>query len=173
MVGVRRPFGRGVMNRFLPIVAPFVTVCGALPAAPVPRDAGKPPLYFPTRVGTELVYNEIGDQGDEGCIQFVTESTENNGRYTVTVKTTWLGRAKGATSSARYEVSENGIFKLASGAVPDLDPSNCWLKLPARTGDKWGENASDRLPPHVAGEIETVKVPAGTFEAIRVDRGNN
>jgi hypothetical protein len=160
------------MNRFL-LIAPFVIVCGALPAAPVPRDAGKPPLFFPTRVGTKLDYDEIG--GD-GYVQTITESTEKNGRYVITVRTLGLGWKDDPTHDARYEVSTDGVFRLAVGetsAFAGSDPPDCWLKLPHREGDKWGLNAKDRLPPHVAGKVETVKVPAGTFEAIRVDRGKN
>src|SRR5262249_33631450 len=141
-----------------------------------PLDAGKQALYFPTRVGTKWVYEmQVG----EGFAQVVTESEEKNGRYLVTVKSTSVDwKDTDATTISRFEVSKNGVFKVAEGLESattrrEFDPPDCWQNLPHKVGEKGGGNPKDGEQPWVVGKIETVKVPAGTFEAIRVDRGEN
>ena len=62
------------MNRVLAIAVLFVGAGGLLPAAPVPPDAGKPPFYYPTRIGTKWTYQEKG--GTEHG-EIITASTEN------------------------------------------------------------------------------------------------
>ena len=68
------------------------------------------------------------------------------------------------------------MFLVATGLeTPDrrheYKPPYCLLKLPHKVGDKWGGDKETGEPMTVAGKVEAVKVPAGTFEAIRVDQG--
>jgi hypothetical protein len=156
-------------------LVPFLFVSASLlPAAPVPRDAGKQ-LYFPTQVGTKLLY-DFGP-GHGPYLEVVTESEEKDGRYRVTVKTTNPEEKDDEDASRTlYEVSHEGVFLLASCLErgPDRitrEPPYCLLKLPHKEGEKWGGNLKDKEPEMVAGKVETVKVPAGTFEAMRVDQG--
>ena len=164
----------------IPLV--FVLACApaAAPLAPVPPGSGKSLYYFPTRVGTKWVYDKtFGGAPWEGYAKVITESEEKNGRYLVTVKTTSVDFVDtDATTIGRFEVSRDGFFKVAEGLESEetrleFDPPRCYLKLPHRVGEKWGANPRDGELPWVAGEVETVKVPAGTFEAIRVDCGKN
>jgi len=144
-----------------------------LSAAPVPRD-GEKQYYSPTRVGTKWVY-DLRD--GEGYAQIVTKSEEKNGRYFVTVKFTAADFQDGpSTTISQYEVAKDGIFGVAHGLEdPDtrtvFDPPYCILKLPHKVGEKWPGNPGG--PPRVTGKVETVKVPAGTFEAIRTEMGND
>jgi hypothetical protein len=167
--------------RLLAILVPFVCVPLLLPAAPasraapVPRAADKPVYYFPTRVGTKWVYDEKG--GHEECYgKIVTASEEKDGRLIVTVKTTSADFAEDL-SIAQYAVSKDGLFAIAYNLNAEEplvkhDEPYLLLKLPHKDGNTW-ENETDKLfrRKPVAKKVETVKVPAGTFEAIRVEAG--
>lgn len=161
--------GAALMPRFLLLAVSLALIAAFLPAAPVPRDAEKA-LYFPIHVGTKWVYDENGKKKFE---ETVTAVEKKNERYLVTVATI-DHQAQEATFASQYEVSSAGIFKVADGLeAPEtstkFDPPHCVLKLPHKVGEKWDEGEDDG--PIVAGKMETVKVPAGTFEAIRLDRG--
>ena len=47
----------------------------------------------------------------------------------------------------------------------------CVLKLPHKDGNSW-KNEPHSKHVYTAKKVETVKVPAGTFEAIRVESGH-
>lgn len=158
------------MRRLLAILIPFVCGPALVPAAPVPPGADKPVYYFPTRVGTKWVYDKTGG---EGFGKVVTESEEKDGRFLVTVK----GDVKENPWASQYAVSKDGVFKVAHKLNNDdpfekYDPPSCLLKLPHKDGNTW-ETETDKLfrRKSVAKKVETVKVPAGTFEAIRVEGG--
>lgn len=165
------------MPRVLALSIPFVLVAVFVPAAAhIPHDGGKQEYYFPTRVGTKWVYVV---KGGEGYGSVVTESKEKNGRYLVTVKTTGVDfKDRDSTVVDQYEVSKEGVFLVAEGLEePNSrivhDPPTCLLKLPYNEGEKWYEKPTSAidLSPYIAGRVETIKVPAGTFAAIRVDSG--
>jgi hypothetical protein len=162
------------MSRLLAILIPFVCVPALAPAAPAPPAADKPVYYFPTRVGTKWVY-ERSKEGEESRTfgKVVTESEEKDGRFLVTVK----GDLKENPWASQYAVSKDGVFMVAHKFNNDdpykmWDPPECLLKLPHKDGNTW-ETETDKLfrRKHVAKKIETIKVPAGTFEAIRVEAG--
>ena len=163
------------MTRVLASSALLVAFVGLLPAAPVPREAGKP-FYFPTRVGTKWVYEaNIG----EGHGEAVTESEEKDGRWLVTVKATSADFKDGDTTTVfRYAVSHTGVFMIAEGLEArdtrkDYDEPICLLKLPPTPGEEWRGDSKQDSAEFVVRKAETVKVPAGTFEAVRVDRGKD
>ena len=121
-------------------------------------------------------YRGEGHADDWGNV--VIKSVEKDGRYIVTVKATgtnWVDDE--STGYKRYVVTVDGVFDVTPGLDeawtedddPDLSTSYCILKLPHREGEKWSHYSwLDKRT--VTGPIETVRVPAGTFEAIRVDR---
>ena len=139
--------------------------------APIPKNTGKTYFYFPTQVGTGWVYEQ--NWGDD-YVETVTAVEEKGGRYLVTVATTSLDDPDGLQPGImRYLVSEEGVFVTGSALESETDrkehdPPFRLLKLPFRAGDKWG-SAESSGGESVMAKIETVKVPAGTFETIRVD----
>ena len=160
------------MPRLLAFVAPLVLVPALLPAAPVPPGAGKPVYYFPTQVGTKWVYDAKHEA--DVCGKIVTASEEKDGRFLVTVKATNVDFVDDETVSiAQYSVSKDGVFVVADFLENKenekrYDPPHCLLKLPHKDGNSW-ENKLYNKTVYVAKKVETVKVPAGTFEAIRVE----
>jgi hypothetical protein len=143
----------------------IVVGCVAL-AAPVPREARKASLYFPTIVGTEWVY-AVGE--DNEYTDTIVEAEESDGATVVTVVRFF--RQKPMTTE-KILVSPDGLFLLENGHGKH-DPSACLLKLPHKPGDRWKSYSlpikADPGFVNVAVKEERVRTPAGTFNAIRVD----
>jgi hypothetical protein len=164
------------MSRLFPLLMFFFAFVGcapeAAPLAPVPAGAEKSSYYFPTRVGTKWVYETTG--GDD-YTETVTAVEEKDRRYAVTVATTSHDDPEGLEPGIeKYLVSKDGVFRIGRALESatdkqEFDPPVCLLKLPHTLGDKWGGGPRTNTWERVAGKVETVKVPAGTFEAVRVD----
>ena len=142
------------------------TVVAALaPAAPVPkhlmREQG-PAYYYPTTVGAKWVYEDTAG-GD--YVVVVTKVEDRKGTKVVT--------AERETGEQRVpeevmEVSATGFVRTHcwDGA---LDPPLPILNVPFKVGDSWAFRFDGGGGTKTIGAIETIKVPAGTFEAVRVD----
>jgi hypothetical protein len=139
-------------------------------AAPVPKGEKKE-LYFPTTVGAKWVTTmTMGDRTSE-TTETVTKVEAKGGVYTVTVEV----EAKGGAISNNFRVSDKEVARLRrGGGEDDLVPL---LRLAGKVGDKWelavpaGKTPGARAKKltYTLGKEEEVKVPAGTFKAIRVD----
>lgn len=154
------------MPRLLSIsLVSFVVGCAAL-AAPAPREAKKPPLYFPTAVGTEWTY---AAGGDDLYTDTIVEAEQLDGAAIVTVVRFF---SRKPMSTEKIQVASDGLFLLENGHGKH-DPPACLLKLPYKPADRWKSYSlpikSDRGLVKIAAAEEQVKVPAGTFNAIRVD----
>jgi len=164
------------MLRLLAISILLACVPALLPAAPVPPAADKPVYHFPTRVGTRWVYSATC-KGDEYG-EVVTHSEVKDGRFLVTVKTTSVDFVDhDSTTITQYAVSKDGVFEVAGGLESEdskqtYDVPYCELKLPHKDGNTWRNNTHKPIRVLVARKVETVKVPAGTFEAICVEIGD-
>jgi hypothetical protein len=80
-----------------------------------------------------------------------------------------------ALPSDVFGASEKGLVRLGTDGKP-LDPPHWVLRLPVRRGEKWEfrEPGNAKLPActnqyETSGE-EAVEVPAGKFQAVRVNR---
>jgi hypothetical protein len=143
--------------------------CYGLTAAPVPKEQPKPTLYFPTVVGTKWVHRDF--KGNEHT-RVVTAVKQKPGERAWVV-TTGVLDAKGKVAvSDTWEVSEKGVFYLDTfdEQKPDW---RCRLKLPALIGEKWDPNLGAR-PKSEARSVtlkpRRIKIPAGEFDAIGVER---
>lgn len=130
---------------------------GLATAAPIPGDAAK--LYFPTTLGTRWVYENDGYE----IVHVITE-VETKGKLTIVS----VARIEGETNShvRTMAVSSEGLWQV--GPFSKAVEGRLWFKLPAVAG-----------PPKMDGLYimtvvghEKVKVPAGEFDAIRVDEDN-
>lgn len=138
-------------------------------AAPVPRGAEKPRLYQPIAVGTKCDYRYRNGNGSFRCE--VTRVEQRESDYVVAWAYTDIVPKPGDLPTyVRYTVSERGVFffptELQSPDERTEVEAVCVLKLPYKRGEKWGGRDQE---PHVTGDIETIMVPAGEFECIRVD----
>ncbi|MCI0702803.1 MAG: DUF3108 domain-containing protein [Planctomycetia bacterium] len=153
------------------IIACLLALAFALPlgAAPVPKHLfpKDQPLYFPTQVGAEWVYDDDGSQ-----YKFAVTKVEQ--KENTTLVTVGISFRDGTTQhSYTVEVSKSGIRETLN-FNRKIEPPTPLLKLPCAKGDKWecpfslnGEKRADYT--FTAGGIEVIKVPAGTFQALRVD----
>jgi hypothetical protein len=146
-------------------------------AAPVPPGGDKP-LYYPTEVGTKWVWEFPNTPGVEPRTLTVSAVKDKDGAKVVTVD------EAGADGKTAYyktmKVSEDGLF-LVGDRVNSWESPLCILKLPHKDGAKWEAESITEQKVRTGGTYrdkerrqltatgpEEVKVPAGTFNAIRV-----
>ena len=144
-------------------------------AAPVPRDADKPLLFYPTAIGTKRVY-QWGNGVDKGSgfTTIVSDVKRKDGAWIVTVNI-----VKGEDHTDPFEVVVVTEKSISYGAVgtAGFQPPLCWLALPAKEGHTWNTHLLLAYPGQcdllkgriTARSVEKVEVPAGTFECIRVE----
>jgi hypothetical protein len=150
------------MFRLSVITFALVPLATVTPAAPVPKDAGKTVLYFPTSVGAKWVYKS----GKTEWVEQVTAVEEKDGAWVVTI-----GDVVGdkVTPSYKRLVSPNGLFT-GPGGLKEVRFALTLLKLPAKPRDEW-EWARDKGGAMICTVVgtEVVEVPAGKFRAVRVE----
>jgi hypothetical protein len=136
--------------------------------APVPKD-GKSTPYFPTQKGTRWTYTLRHNDSDDSFV--ITEVAEKDGEKFISVGREAKG---GVTPAGKFKLTkEGGIESVGIREARDVPlPA---LDKPAKPGDEWEEDSA--LPGNVPAKQKTVirgpervKVPAGTFEALRVER---
>src|SRR5262249_13237870 len=142
-----------------------------LAAAPVPKDAVKPALYFPTTVGTERVYGTRFD-GWVYHVDTVTKVETEGDVFRVT--TVSSGRIEN-TRQVNEVSAGKGVVTVAKGFDGELkpcDPPRVVLKLPAKAGDTWTEeqkgDAGKVTTTYTVDKEAEVEAPAGKFKAIPV-----
>jgi len=140
--------------RFLVLFAAVVW-CAPLAAAPVPKGAEQKPLYFPTAVGAKWVY-ETSDGELETAVVSAVEKGED-GSLTVSR----AGADGTRVAYTKTVVSVHGLRR-----DDNANAKSGWLlKTNVKAGDAWDSPDGKRT---VYGP-EEVKVPAGTFTALRVE----
>jgi hypothetical protein len=153
--------------RFLLVLALPPLFIALAPAAPVPKHLMKePPVYFCLRKGVLEYKWDIGEVGAAfPYTQHVKEIEElKDGSKIVTVE------ARQAVH--KYNVSSRGIVEFEQNGTTFKSPL-VLLQLPARAGDSWTNTYT--IGPTKFKEVRTfrgserVEVPAGTFDALRVD----
>jgi hypothetical protein len=144
-------------------------LCAALaPAAPVPKQPAKGPVYYyPTKPGAKWVYDSPG--GEQNLV--VSKVDDRKGTKVVTTE---VVTGKKRELFEVVEVSAAGLVETDCPAGKHSPPL-VLLKLPFKAGDSWaydspgaGGLAAIKGTRTVVG-VEQIKVPAGTFEAVKVN----
>jgi hypothetical protein len=154
------------MNRLLTITA--LTLLAALaPAAPVPKGADKPTLYYPVKLGARWTYQS----GSGERVLTVIRVEARGGTKVVHVGHVEAGGK--LTPFHVMEVSARGLVQTHSGDQP-LDRPLTRLLQPADAGARWGYHVNfsqrdEQVGTYTCGPVEAVVVPAGTFRAVRVE----
>jgi hypothetical protein len=155
------------MPRLL-IGLPFLMLALAVPAltAPIPKNLVTPVAYYPTKVGTKLVYDRNGDE--ETYLVTKVEKVENG-----TMVTTEEVRTTGLAPHQKVLVTWEGLFLVSEGGA-EYEPAWCTLQLPHNPGAMWETISTRRGILQVRGrrtakKEERVKTPAGEFRAIVVE----
>ncbi len=153
--------------RLLVLAAPLV---GSLTAAPVPEHLfPKTRLYFPTEVGAEWEYDD-----NSAKHTFVVKNVEEkDGAKLVAVH---VRHSEGKTTQHSYtmEVTKAGLREV-SNANRKVEPPTPAVKWPCKKGDTWESRMALDGDPRADYAFtclgfEEVKVPAGTFQALRVEQ---
>jgi hypothetical protein len=143
-------------------------------AAPVPKEKDQS-AYFPAKKGDRWVYEHRpgGRDAPRERVEVTIAVEEKNGAKLVSVG---LEFPDGVVPLRALEVSDKGLFEVAHGAGGQSfprDTPDCLLRLPARAGDEWdghtGPTTRREKARRSVGGFERVEVPAGTFEAVRVE----
>jgi hypothetical protein len=143
----------------------MITLLVALaPAAPVPKHlfVKKPAYYFPTAPGTTWVY----DDGTSEETHMITKVESVQEGEQITVENV---HPQGRTPYGILIVSADRVLQ-SHYQGKKLDKPLLWLKTPPRPGDAWtwtfiaGQVGTDTVD-----KLERLEVPAGTFEATKVD----
>jgi len=135
--------------------------------APVPADSTPPPLYFPTIKGSKWVYQTEENER----VEVILDVKEKSGEKLVTVG--YQVRDKQPSPAHTVAVSGKGLC-LVNTTVATLDEPFWLLKLPQPQNTKWDavlavSGIGREVGKMTATGPERVEVPAGTFQAIRVD----
>ncbi|MBX9622959.1 MAG: hypothetical protein K2X82_04010 [Gemmataceae bacterium] len=150
-------------------------------AAPVPEV--RDPVYFPTKVGAKWVVRLSGQPGNgpgevappEDFTYAVTAVETKDGVTTVSYGREIMGRVRG---NFRVRVLKAGLFEEASMGRA-FDPPLPLLKAPLKDGATWAWKGTferdrgkkeERAAKWAVKGFEEVKVPAGTFTALVVER---
>lgn len=147
----------------------LLVLAGRVSPAPGPKKSPAIPDYYPTTVGTRLVYDL--DNGDGELALRIAAVEEKDSEKVVTVEergtTRWLPSTKVIISERGLQEVENFGYKIEPWYA---------LKFPIKVGDKWDFDYSRSGPitgqkgtTTVLGE-EEVTVPAGKFKAVKLER---
>jgi hypothetical protein len=145
------------------LLAPALLLVAA-PAAPIPKEKPQTP-YYPTQKGAKWVYHFNGDDAP----LVVTGVEEKDGAVIVSEEFR-TNLATQPVVRTKVSVSGKGLF-LVAALDRAVDPPIGLLKLPHKPGNKWentGRNP-DRTETCTAFGPEEVEVPAGKYQAIRVE----
>jgi hypothetical protein len=155
------------MSRLAIVLVPLA--CLPLMAAPLTKDREKAAPFLMTKEGDTKVSEIAGNSVTE-----VTEVVTEVERKGETIRVTTRQQVHGGGHTDRtFEASDKGVFLVAVGGkdLPDPRPD---LRLPAKAGDAWTwrEEAPLFAPAKftwTVGKWEEVDVPAGKFQALRVE----
>jgi hypothetical protein len=153
-----------------PTVALCLLALPPLTAAPLPKEREKPAPFLMTREGDTKVSETRGN----GSIYESTEVVSKVERKGDAVRVTSSLRLNGGGPDERtFEASAKGIFFVAHKGKERASPRPD-LRLPAKVGDTWTWEQEEPgfAPAKLTWTIakwEEVEVPAGKFQALRVD----
>jgi hypothetical protein len=151
----------------------FAALSLALPSASAGFEdrQPKPVAYFPTQVGAKWTYETAGG-GEAVCVLTAAEGKGDETSLTLE----WEYKDKDRETQKTVEklrVSTAGVYRLGIDKKV-YDPPECMLKLPFEFGGtwEWRLKGDDKFKkPYKAVAEEEVKVPAGSYKALRVESG--
>lgn len=142
-------------------------------AAPAPKEAEETKLFFPTKVGDKWTYqftdkSENAKEKEWEIGETVTAVQDKKG-----VKAVTIGRleddGKVYTNRIR-EVSDKGVWQTEEPGFESLKVPWVHLKLPHKRGQMWEDPDNEPGVTLTSHGPDKVKVPAGEYETIRVEK---
>ncbi len=147
----------------LRVVLLALLLCGSAVAAPVPTHLipPTPPIYYPTAVGTKLVYARNGVI--ETRVIKKVELKEGS-RYITTVTRSDDGIER---PFHLVRLNPTGVFILESSGLKHPAPFEL-IRTPFKAGIRWPEQKGTQGERKGLGE-EVIKVAAGEFKCLKVE----
>jgi len=140
---------------------PLAVAASVAHAAPAPK--AKETVYFPTKEGDTRVYEiRTGAKVEGGYTDVVTKVEKKDGALQVTITRERAGTTDFVTTIA---VTSEGLTRVAIDGMT-LEKPIPLLKMPAKVGTKWEVDGGAK---YSVTKEEEVEVPAGKFQAIRVE----
>ena len=144
------------------------SLCFPLLAVAAPAVKEKPAYYYPTREGDTCVYETRNGHRTSESTSVVKAIEVRGDNLLVTTKSR---SGDGEGPSMTVEVSSRGLATVATAGRALPRPYQ-FVRLPARAGESWtfepGAASVPRRKYTTVGE-EEVEVPAGKFQALRID----
>lgn len=168
------------MKQILPLLATLsLLACAPAPTSGPPPQNAKQYAIKPLAIGTTLIYRKITNDGDTATTSTVEEITSFNGRPAY--------RVAGANGNNFYDVETNNwmgstdsVGKATVTAAPHWGQYQwpLWVGKTYRvsidyTDHRQGRTWYDMTPAWTVEAAETVSVPAGTFETLRMRQKDN
>ncbi len=120
--------------------------------------------YYPSKVGTTWTY----ELNDKELVSKITAHEEMHDILCIKVESTVAGKT---VATEHISIAAEGVSRVAFGSNHPDKPL-LFLKLPVKIGERWKVDVKVGLET-VVGEFTTseekVKVPSGTYDAIKVD----
>jgi hypothetical protein len=151
----------------VPRMLAVFTAFAAFTAFSLATPAPKPVLYFPTKAGAKWVYDDDGQT-------YTLVVTKAEPKDAATLVTVGLVDPDGLiTHFQTMEVSPRGLREVENHGRK-CHPPVPHLRLPHTPGAQWQsplalDGEARGINEMRAGAVEQVRVPAGTFQAVRVD----
>jgi hypothetical protein len=133
-----------------------------LATAPVP----KPPQYMPTSIGSKWVYKK----GNSECTEIISSVEHKKDGIIITISS--LSNDNKTSELEKLLVTEKGLFTLEDNGSFKYDTPIQVLQLPFVKDASWRTNidmAELKVSTSYKCTAEEIKVPAGTYQTIRVD----
>ena len=154
------------------LTLPFllIAVAASAAAAPVPDEAKAPVMFFPTTPVTWVYEYRLGNELVSEVAETVIAVTDQDGMKVVALGTVDAGKAR--PDDRAVAVSARG---LVSGVKPPdgrFVPRATILRVPVVPGEQWAGGRPGGFVPVwrvTTRGPEEVVVPAGRFQAVRVD----
>lgn len=124
-------------------------------------------IYYPTRVGdkwTYVVSSASGKIKDFELTEEVVSVKDKEGITSVVVGRWYDGKLH---PNRERQISDKGVWQTHNAAGEKYETPWIHLKLPHKPGQSWHVELIDQTM--TAQGPEKIKVPAGTYEAIRVE----
>jgi hypothetical protein len=138
----------------------LLLLAAPLLAAPVPKGLkAKPAEWMPVVVGTKWVYCAADDPTAILDEREITDAEEKDGEVTATQKTSNL------TQTFRRSADGTSVTLINNQA--EAKPRFI-TKAGMKEGDTWDNDMGGYTETRVVGAAETLKLPAGEFEAVPV-----
>jgi hypothetical protein len=162
------------MSRHFAVLSACLLALPPANADPQPRAPAGAVSFLPAAVGDTLVFEETRPAADGPTTRLVTRTVVEATAMRAGESVVAIREAKdgSAPKVEVYRQTDAGLF-LALRDLHVFNPPCCVARLPLTAGDTWEVNDPAVFSGPIkftTGEAEEVEVPAGKFQAVRIEK---